>query len=273
MMALSTHLFLAISLVLLSLDKAKISYLFLLFSLLLGYMFNIINATFIMINVLVFIIAILYQYKKFFILELALFIYALALFLHFIPGVNNIKVLDQVYASANSAPFNLYFSIDKPLGVFILFLLFPVLFKNTNYTKASVLKWGLLFLSPILLLCVPWYLGVIKLEISLPSWILYFLFSNLLLVALVEEAFFRGYLQQRLTQFIHPNLALLIASIAFGLVHYKSGVLMIVFASIAGLIYGLAYKYSKSLWSSVLFHYGLNLIHLVFFTYPFYLKH
>ncbi|EAH5177515.1 lysostaphin resistance A-like protein [Campylobacter lari] len=273
MVALSTHLFLAISLVLLSLDKAKISYLFLLFSLLLGYMFNIINATFIMINVLVFIIAILYQYKKFFILEVALFIYALALFLHFIPGVNNIKVLDQVYASTNSAPFNLYFSIDKPLGVFILFLLFPILFKNTNYTKASVLKWGLLFLSPILLLCVPWYLDVIKLEISLPSWILYFLFSNLLLVALVEEAFFRGYLQQRLTQFIHPNLALLIASIAFGLVHYKSGVLMIVFASIAGLIYGLAYKYSKSLWSSVLFHYGLNLIHLVFFTYPFYLKH
>ncbi|ELK2701570.1 CPBP family intramembrane metalloprotease, partial [Campylobacter jejuni] len=64
----------------------------------------------------------------------------------------------------------------------------------------------------------------------------------------------------------------LIASIAIGLIHYRSGVLMIVFASLAGIIYGLAYKYSKSLWISVLFHYGLNLIHLIFFTYPFYLK-
>ncbi|MCW1552323.1 CPBP family glutamic-type intramembrane protease, partial [Campylobacter jejuni] len=51
--------------------------------------------------------------------------------------------------------------------------------------------------------------------------------------------------------------------------HYRSGVLMIVFASLAGIIYGLAYKYSKSLWISVLFHCGLNLIHLIFFTYPF----
>ncbi|HBD8771809.1 TPA: CPBP family intramembrane metalloprotease, partial [Campylobacter jejuni] len=29
---------------------------------------------------------------------------------------------------------------------------------------------------------------------------------------------------------------------------------------------------NKSLWISVLFHCGLNLIHLIFFTYPFYLK-
>ncbi|ECL3067369.1 CPBP family intramembrane metalloprotease, partial [Campylobacter jejuni] len=74
------------------------------------------------------------------------------------------------------------------------------------------------------------------------------------------------------SQILNPNLALLIASIAFGLIHYRSGILMIIFASLAGIIYGLAYKYSKSLWISVLFHCGLNLIHLIFFTYPFYLK-
>ncbi|EDP8026127.1 CPBP family intramembrane metalloprotease, partial [Campylobacter jejuni] len=170
------------------------------------------------------------------------------------------------------APFTLYFNFDKPIGVFILFLLLPMLFTNKNYVKASLLKWILLILSPLILLFIPWYFNVLKLEFSLPWWLPYFLFSNILLVVLVEEVYFRGYLQQRLSQILNPNSALLIASIAFGLIHYRSGVLMIVFASLAGIIYGLAYKYSKSLWISVLFHYGLNLIHLIFFTYPFYLK-
>ncbi|EAM0952826.1 CPBP family intramembrane metalloprotease, partial [Campylobacter jejuni] len=151
----------------------------------------------------------------------------------------------------NSAPFTLYFNFDKPIGVFILFLLLPMLFTNKNYVKASLLKWILLILSPLILLFIPWYFNVLKLEFSLPWWLPYFLFSNILLVVLVEEVYFRGYLQQRLSQILNPNSALLIASIAFGLIHYRSGVLMIVFASLAGIIYGLAYKYSKSLWISV----------------------
>lgn len=73
-----------------------------------------------------------------------LFVFCIGLFLHFIPGINNIKVLDKVYASENSAPFTLYFNFDKPIGVFILFLLLPALFTNKNYVKASLLKWILL---------------------------------------------------------------------------------------------------------------------------------
>lgn len=272
MISLSTYIFLSIALVLLSINKIKLAYTSLAISTVLAYYFGIIDTTFTIISIIAFILALIYQYKRFVVLELALFVFTLALFLHFIPGFNNTKVLDQVYASAHSAPFTLYFSFDKPLGVFILFILMPFLFVNQTYTKASFFKWFLLFLSPFVLLCIPWYFGVIQFEFSFPWWIGYFLFSNLLLVALVEEAYFRGYLQQRLTQFLNPNLALILASIAFGLMHYKSGILTIIFASIAGIIYGLAFRYSKSLWVSVLFHYGLNLTHLVFFTYPFYLK-
>lgn len=219
-----------------------------------------------------FILALWYKYTKSLILEIILLIFCIGLFLHFIPGFDNVKVLDRVYASANSSPFTLYFNFDKPLGVFVLFLIFPALFVNKNYVKASLLKWILLIISPLILLSIPWYLDVLKWELSLPWWLGYFLFSNLFLVALVEEAYFRGYLQQRLCEFLNPAWALLIASIAFGLIHYRSGILMVVFASLAGIIYGLAYRYSKYLWVSVFFHFGLNLMHLIFFTYPFYLK-
>lgn len=81
---------------------------------------------------------------------------------------------------------------------FYSFLLMPSLFENLNRIKPKLFQAALLFASPFLLLSIPWYLGVIKMEIGFPSWIVYFLFSNLFLVALVEEAFFRGYLQQRL---------------------------------------------------------------------------
>ncbi|MCW1531940.1 CPBP family intramembrane metalloprotease [Campylobacter jejuni] len=268
-MSMVTYAFLALALVLLSFNKIKTAYLFFIISVFFAYYFKIINITFIVINIIAFGLALYYRYKKSLILELILFVFCIGLFLHFIPGINNIKVLDKVYASENSAPFTLYFNFDKPIGVFILFLLLPMLFTNENYTKVSLLKWILLILSPLFLLSIPWYFNVLKFEFSLPWWLPYFLFSNVLLVALVEEVYFRGYLQQRLSQILNPNLALLIASIAFGLIHYRSGILMIIFASLAGIIYGLAYKYNKSLWISVLFHCGLNLIHLIFFTYPF----
>lgn len=117
---------------------------FFIISVFFAYYFKIINITFIVINIIAFGLALYYRYKKSLILELILFVFCIGLFLHFIPGINNIKVLDKVYASENSAPFTLYFNFDKPIGVFILFLLLPALFTNKNYVKASLLKWILL---------------------------------------------------------------------------------------------------------------------------------
>lgn len=42
------------------------------------------------------------------------------------------------------------------------------------------------------------------------------------------------------------------------------------FAGLAGVIYGIAWMWSGRLWVATLFHFGLNLIHLLFFTYPMY---
>lgn len=49
----------------------------------------------------------------------ALLLWCLALFLHWLPGFSNLKVLDKVIASAHSTPFSLYLNLDKPL-VFLL---------------------------------------------------------------------------------------------------------------------------------------------------------
>ncbi|CAM4013282.1 hypothetical protein [Campylobacter hepaticus] len=132
-MFMISYIFLACALVLLSLNKVKTAYLILVLSVFCAYYFNIINMSFFISNMIAFLLVLFYKYKKSLFLELILFAFCIVLFLHFIPGVNNTKILDQVYASVNSAPFSLYFNFDKPLGVFILFLLLPALFINKLY--------------------------------------------------------------------------------------------------------------------------------------------
>jgi uncharacterized protein len=53
----------------------------------------------------------------------------------------------------------------------------------------------------------------------------------------------------------------------FGLAHFGSGLPMIVLASLAGIAYGLAYRY-RGLLASAFAHVGLNLFHILLFTYP-----
>ncbi|EAH9627422.1 CPBP family intramembrane metalloprotease, partial [Campylobacter jejuni] len=98
-MSMVTYAFLALALVLLSFNKIKTAYLFFIISVFFAYYFKIINITFIVINIIAFGLALYYRYKKSLILELILFVFCIGLFLHFIPGINNIKVLDKVYAS------------------------------------------------------------------------------------------------------------------------------------------------------------------------------
>jgi membrane protease YdiL (CAAX protease family) len=91
-------------------------------------------------------------------------------------------------------------------------------------------------------------------------------------VTLVEEALFRGYLQGGLSRrFKHlaygEHLALLIASLLFGLAHWGAGWEWILLATLAGVGYGLAYRFG-GLAAAIATHFGLNLLHFGLFTYP-----
>jgi uncharacterized protein len=59
---------------------------------------------------------------------------------------------------------------------------------------------------------------------------------------LAEEALFRGYLQQRLSGFMPPVLALFISALIFGAMHLAGGMMLIVFAVLAGVISDLDVK-------------------------------
>ncbi|EKO4006567.1 CPBP family intramembrane metalloprotease [Vibrio fluvialis] len=195
-----------------------------------------------------------------------LLLWCAALMLHALPGFGNTKVLDTVLTGPMSTPFSLYLNIDKPLVFFALWLAFPSLLG----TLAPPHWRNTLFVLPPLLglLLVAWFLGALKPEFSLPDWLWLFALNNLLLTCMVEEALFRGLIQQTLTRVGGEIFGIAAASLLFGLAHLSGGILLVVFAALAGLGYGLAFHFSGRLWVAVAFHFLFNLTHLVFFTYP-----
>ncbi|HDM8236597.1 CPBP family intramembrane glutamic endopeptidase [Vibrio campbellii] len=193
-------------------------------------------------------------------------IWCVMLFVHLIPGFNNLQVLDKVTAGPLSAPFSMYLNLDKPLALFALFLAYPFLLGSE--AKGRV-KPALLVMIPLLsLLPIAAMLGALKPELSLPSWWWLFALNNLILTCVAEEALFRGFVQQSLSRRFDWRLGLVIASILFGLAHFAGGPLLIAFATLAGLGYGLVFHFTGRLWCAVLAHFLFNFCHLVFFTYP-----
>ncbi|MDT4871696.1 CPBP intramembrane metalloprotease [compost metagenome] len=91
-------------------------------------------------------------------------------------------------------------------------------------------------------------------------------------MTLVEESLFRGYIQGGLSRaFKHlpqgEHLALLLASLVFGLAHLGAGWQWVLLSGLAGIGYGLAYRFG-GLGAAIATHFGLNLLHFGLFTYP-----
>lgn len=200
---------------------------------------------------------------------LTLIIIASGLTFHFIPGFNNMRYIPRSSLGIHSAPFSFYLNTDKALLPFILLIFTPMLFVCTPLKKVSKLKWGLLCLAVPALLFLAVALGGLAIEPHWPEWLPVFILANLFFVCLAEEALFRGVIQQYLSRYLPPYVALIIAATLFGLAHFTGGLLLVIFALLAGIIYGLAWMWSGRLWVAVIFHFALNLMHLLLFTYPF----
>lgn len=200
--------------------------------------------------------------------EVILVLSALALMLHLIPGFANPKIVSAVRVGPESAPFTFYYNFDKALIPFLLIACMPGLLKRPAVAPKNRLWWLVLMLSLPLLLLVATLAGGLRVELHRPAWLGSFMLANLFFVSFAEEALFRGYLQQRLSQKLGNSWGLGVAAVVFGLAHIAGGPLLVLFAALAGIIYGLAWLWSGRVWVSTLVHFACNMLHLLFFTYP-----
>ena len=199
---------------------------------------------------------------------------SIALASHWLPGFHNVQVLNNQVIKGKSAPFTLFYNVDKPwVALVILLSCIPLLKRAQDWKSALQRTW----LPVVIMLPVVFGAGLlsgfVRWQPELPQMALLFLLNNLLFTVLAEEAFFRGFIQKSLTEHWQHHrwgnmAALALAAMLFGLAHFAGGPIYMVLAALAGAFYGWSYQRSGSVEMAVLSHWLLNTGHFLFFTYP-----
>ncbi|MGZ4977033.1 MAG: CPBP family intramembrane glutamic endopeptidase [Methylobacter sp.] len=202
------------------------------------------------------------------------FLLSVGLLTHQLPGFSNPKIISDLYFSDDAIPYDKYLNFDN-----VLVSLFILGFGHQRL--AGVSEWRLTlkrmtFVTPLSLftvMCLSLLLGYVQWQ---PKWTPVFFvwaWGNLLFTCIVEEAFFRGFIQKYLMQGLSKvrygdALAISITAVLFGLAHYMGGNKYILLATVAGVGYGWAYYHTGRIEASILTHFSLNSLHFLLFTYP-----
>lgn len=211
---------------------------------------------------------------------LTLFTFSAAL--HWWPGINNPLLVNAQQLTPDAIPFTLYANFDKGwAGYCLLLALWPT--QATPTSQQSLLQaywrgfWPAWPLSVALAMVCAIGLGLITFAPKWPDFALQFIFCNLLLTCVAEEAFFRGLLQRPLFQQFTQRgwseqraawCAIGMVSLLFGLAHLAGGWAYALVATIASVGYGWAYQRSGRIEVAIVAHFGLNLLHFGLLTYP-----
>ncbi len=202
----------------------------------------------------------------------AVAIVSLALAVHAVPGFNNYQVFDQVHISSNAQPFNMFANIDKAFaGVVLLMLAITVKLPPENKPKETGLALIPIFTLSVLVVA---YLTGLDIDVKLPQATVAFIVSNLIFSVIAEEAFFRGIIQNSLIHALKDKirysnpLAIVLASLLFGIAHIGGGWHYVILATFAGLVYGYAYHKTGRISIAILTHLSVNVGHFLLLEYP-----
>lgn len=199
---------------------------------------------------------------------------ALALATHRLPGFNNPVLIANAKFSADAAPYTQYLNFDKAAVGLILLVYFCNRSKNSSDWSASLRRtYPIALTTAVIVIAASIILGFVRPDFKLSWYTPVFLATNLLFTCVAEEAFFRGFFQERLAGSLSifrfgEWIAVLLSALFFGAVHYAGGPTYIMLAVLAGLGYAYVYAVVKRIEASIMVHFVFNAIHFIGFTYP-----
>ena len=201
---------------------------------------------------------------------------SLALAFHFLPGFKSWHIASNLVLSPGAYPYNLWLNFDKPfIGIFALALGIPLITSRSQLYKVLKTAIPLSILGILIIMGISLHFDLVKFNPKIPVIFFVWFIDNLIFVSIPEEAFFRGFIQQEIYNWFGKTSTAAIGSIfftslIFTLLHViwvaDLPFLAVVFTT--SIIFGTIYQITKSIEASILCHFGLNLIHFLFFSYP-----
>jgi membrane protease YdiL (CAAX protease family) len=183
-------------------------------------------------------------------------------------------IISSVALSADAAPLTQYANFDKgAVGLVLLAFLCRRTHSGTELGKRLRQTVPFALATIAMVMAVAMSIGYIKPDLKFTQTSVLFLASNLFFTVVAEEAFFRGFLQDRLAASLARlrlgrSMALLASALLFGLAHAAGGTTYMLLAALAGLGYAAAYTAVQRIEAPLMVHFALNAVHCVAFTYP-----
>jgi CAAX protease family protein len=209
-----------------------------------------------------------------FVLGIMVFAIAWGFYAHLMPGIQNPLLYSGIKVSAKSSYYSSYLNLDKILaGVMIAGFGITFARSGKDFREAIFKAFIPAVITIALLMFIALKFKFVAWDMKFTPFVFMWVVINLFFVCLIEEVLFRGFLQTELTNILgfmkyNKLAALLLASVAFGLFHYKGGTSYMIYTAIAGLGYGWAYMRSERIEGAIFAHFMLNFVHFCFFTYP-----
>ena len=194
--------------------------------------------------------------------------------LHRFPGFYNPVLADGIRFSRYAPPASLHANVDTAVAGIVLMGVFCERIRTGEDWRAMLRRvWPVTLSALVLVLGTAYAFRYVRPDLKWTPYSALFLVANLLFTCVTEEAFFRGFLLERLRRPLSrwragTAVAVAVTSVLFGLAHARGGTLLVLLATIAGLHYAAAYLLSRRVEGAILTHFALNAVHFLAFTYP-----
>jgi membrane protease YdiL (CAAX protease family) len=191
---------------------------------------------------------------------------------HAFPGFHNPMPVGPERITEDALPFRMYLNYDSLLVGIWLLLVCPWVIARGDRIISLLIGFATLVGTIGVCLGVALVSDAVDWEPKLPDFTWIWVLNNLVFVTVTEEALYRGYVQGGLTKCLAGcrhgrTVALVVATAQLARRPASGGFAWLALAGVAGVGYGLAYRYG-GLRASVLAHFGLSAVHFFFFTYP-----
>jgi membrane protease YdiL (CAAX protease family) len=201
---------------------------------------------------------------------------AFGLALHLVPGFGSSVFVSEVRLSLDALPMWLAARFDAGVAGLFLLALYCRRVRTLQELRAMLPSaTAIAGVTTIVVIGLALLAGYVRPDPKWPAFTLAFLAKMLFFTAVLEEAFFRGIVQDRLASapWISSSpglkwLPLAVSSILFGLAHAPGGWALAGLATVAGVGYGLAYAVTGRIEAAIAVHFTVNAVHFVGFTYP-----